>query len=267
MTTLRVGGLNVRYGDFVALTDVSLAVPTGGFVAVIGPNGAGKSTLLRAVHGLVKSHGLIELDGQPSQHLSARERARLMAYLPQTPELPPGMSVFEFVLLGRTPHLGILRNESGRDVVAAREAMQLLDLMGLADRDVSHLSGGEAQRCVLARALAQEAEMLLLDEPTTGLDIGRQQEAMTLIDGLRKSRGITVLATVHDLTLAGQFAEHLVWLVGGRVVSAGLPHDILTVDNIRQHYGAEVRVIHDDAGGVVVVPTRPTNVSLERPRS
>ncbi len=264
MSSLVVRDLTVRYGDAIALYEVALTVPSGGFVAVIGPNGAGKSTLLRAVHGLVESRGFVSIDGRSTADLTTRRRARHVAYLPQSPELPPGMTVSDFVLLGRTPHLGILRNESRHDLEAAGEAMQLMDLIELADRDVSTLSGGEAQRCVLARALAQEAELLLLDEPTTGLDVGRQQEALALIDGLRRTRGITVLATIHDLTLAGQYAEHLVLLARGRVVASGLPDEILTKENVRRYYGADVRVIRDSEG-VVVVPARPpraaTNVS------
>src|SRR5439155_767715 len=181
--------------------------------------------------------------------------APFFAVVPQLPSLPPQMTVAEYVLLGRTPHLGYFAREGVHDLEVADAALVRLDLLGLASRRLGTLSGGERQRAVLARALAQEAPILLLDEPTNALDVGRGQQALELVDALRREGGLTVLAAMHDLTLAGQYADRLLLLDAGRVVAAGGVRDVLTDELIARHYGASVRVLHDELG-VVVVPAR-----------
>ena len=166
--------------------------------------------------------------------------------------MPPGMTVREYVLLGRTPYVSYVGQESRTDVAAAETALARLDLGEFADRELGTLSGGERQRAVLARALAQEAPLLLLDEPTSALDAGRQQEALELIDALRLDAGLTVVGAMHDLTLAGQYASRLILLSGGRVVAHGAPPQVLTEALISEHYGARVRVLD----GLAVVPVR-----------
>ncbi len=231
---------------------VDLSVASGEWVTVIGPNGAGKSTLLRAIAGLVRFRGGIELFGQASEALSRRQRARLVAMVPQDPAVPPGMVVLDYVLLGRTPYIPPLGRESAADLVAVDEALVRLDLTRFAGRRLESLSGGERQRVFLARALAQGATLLLLDEPTTALDIGHQQEVLELVDRLRRDGRLTVLATMHDLSIAGEFADRMVLLANGRVVAAGPPREVLTERLLAEHYRARVRVIEGDHGPLVV---------------
>ena len=165
------------------------------------------------------------------------------------------MTVSEYVLLGRTPHVGYLAKESSEDVAAATRALDRLDLMGYADRLLGTLSGGERQRAVVARALAQEAPVILLDEPTSALDIGHQQQALELLDGLRHDVGLTLVAAMHDLTLAAQYADRMILLDRGRVVADGSPADVLTEERLSRHYEASVRVLELD-GRMAVLPRR-----------
>jgi iron complex transport system ATP-binding protein len=244
----------VRFGPVAAVRELTLRIEDGEWISLIGPNGAGKTSALRAVAGLVDYEGGIELDGRDARRLGRRERARLVAFVPQKPETPPELTVAEYVLLGRTPHISYLGSESRSDRAAAARALRRLDLADFAERRLGSLSGGELQRAVLARALAQEARILLLDEPTTSLDLGRQQLVLELVDLLRRD-GLTVVSTLHDLTLAGQYAGRLFLLDRGSVVAEGEPAEVLSAANLAAHYGASVRVLEED-GAVFVVPTR-----------
>jgi len=250
---IALDGVEVRLGG--RLDGVTLDVPHGGWTTLIGPNGAGKSTLLRAVAGLVAYGGAITVGGRDLRALPPRRRARLLASVPQSPLLPPDMTVGEYVLLGRTAHIGMLGRVGDADREAAAAAAERLDLGALAGRRLDELSGGERQRAVLARAVAQDAPVLLLDEPTAALDVGRQQEVLELVGELRAERGLTVLGAMHDLTLAGQYAERLALLDGGRLVAHGRPVDVLTEERIARHYRARVRVTSVDHS-LVVVPAR-----------
>jgi iron complex transport system ATP-binding protein len=251
---IELHSVSVRLGDTQALREVSFAVEAGEWVALIGPNGAGKTTALRALCGLVEYAGRVVVDGHDARTLTRRQLARLAALVPQIPETPPGLTVAEYVLLGRTPHVGYFATESAADRIAARSALDRLELGALADRFLTSLSGGELQRAVLARALAQDAPILLLDEPTTALDLGRQQQALELVHGLRDA-GLTIVSTMHDLTLAGQYADRLVLLDRGSVVAEGAADEVLSAANVSSYYGANVRVVHDEAG-VFVLPLR-----------
>jgi cobalamin transport system ATP-binding protein len=246
---LAVRDVRVALDRTPILHGVDLRVAPGEWVTVIGPNGAGKSTLLRTVGGLLPFTGSVRLLGVELTRLRRRERARLVAAVAQDPVVPPGMAVRDYVLLGRTPYIPPLGRESAADLAAAGEALERLDLAGLAGRALDTLSGGERQRAFLARALAQAAPVLLLDEPTSALDIGHQQEVLELVDRLRHSQGLTVLATMHDLSIAGEYADRLVLLAGGRVVAGGTPAEVLTEELLATHYRARVQVL---PGGVVV---------------
>ncbi|GAA1736754.1 ABC transporter ATP-binding protein [Luedemannella helvata] len=252
---IAIDGVHVAFDGTEILHGVDLTVAAGSWVTIIGPNGAGKSTLLRAVGGLLPFAGSITLAGTPLARLRRRERARLVATVPQTPVVPPGMSVLDYVLLGRTPFIPTLGRESARDLAAVFGVLERLDLHGFAGRALDTLSGGERQRAFLARALAQEATILLLDEPTSALDIGHQQEVLDLVDELRRDHGLTVLATMHDLSIAGEYAERLVLLAGGRVAAAGPPREVLTEQLLADHYHARVRVI-DTPDGPLIAPIR-----------
>jgi iron complex transport system ATP-binding protein len=244
--------------------DLGLEVEAGEWVALIGPNGAGKTTVLRAVAALVEYSGHIRVFGEEVASLPRREVARRIAVVPQIPVIPPDMSVLEYVLLGRTPHLRYLSSPGHSDVTASRSALGRLDAAQLADRRLGSLSGGERQRAVLARAIAQEAPLVLLDEPTTALDVGAQQQVLELVASLRAKGDLTVLSAMHDLTVAGQYADRLVLLDGGREVASGRPEDVLTETLIARHYGAQVQVISDPDAGIAVVPLRPSVEAEER---
>ena len=252
---LELGHVTVRLGGRNVVDGVSFSVERGDWVTLIGPNGAGKTSLMRAIAGLVGHRGEIRLDGDPLRALRRRDVAQRVALVPQTPLLPAGMSVEEYVLLGRTPYVSYVGREGRGDLAAAASAMARLDLAELAGRQLGTLSGGERQRAVLARALAQEAPLLLLDEPTSALDAGRQQEALELIDGLRLDAGLTVVAAMHDLTLAGLYAPKLLLLSGGRIVAEGAAAEVLTEPLIEEHYGARVRVLEG-----AVIPVRPVSL-------
>jgi iron complex transport system ATP-binding protein len=256
MSAIAVDGLSVDLDRVRVLHEVSCAVRSAGWLALIGPNGAGKTTLLRAVAGLLPHHGTIMLDGADLGSLRGRARARLIAYVPQAPVLPPDMTVEEYVLLGRTPYITYLGGPGRSDREKAAEASERLDVTRLADRRLGHLSGGERQRVVLARALAQEPQVLLLDEPTSDLDIGHQQQVLDLVDDLRRSRGVTVVSTLHDLTAAGQYAGELVLLHQGRIEAAGAAPAVLTENLIAQVYAARVTVSTDADGHTIVTPVR-----------
>lgn len=237
------------------LRDVSLQLAGGSWTALIGPNGAGKTTLLRTVARLAEHEGTVRLDGRDAATLRRREAARLVAYVPQQPLIPRAMTVVDYVLMGRTPYISYLGTETADDLRVVAQALDRLHLAGLGDRLLGSLSGGELQRVVLARALAQQAPVLLLDEPTSALDVGHQQQVLELVDELRTEHELTVISAMHDLTLAAQYAEALVLLDGGRVVTTGAPADVLTEEAIAAHYGARVSV-SSNGGGIVVAPRR-----------
>lgn len=256
MTTIRLEDVSVSYDRDPVVKGFSLDVPAGTWLGLIGPNGAGKSTLLRAVAGLVAFEGSIFFGDEPAGALSRRDIARKVALVPQRPYLPATMEVFEYVLMGRTPYIPYFASETKRDLEIVREVVNSLELSHLARRRLGHLSGGEAQRVVLARALAQEAPVLLLDEPTSALDVGHQQQVLEMVDVLRTQHELTVLSAMHDLTQASQFADSLVLMDRGDAVAAGSPSEVLTESAIREHYGASVRVLPDGDGGVLVIPIR-----------
>ena len=260
--------IRVRFDDTTILDSVELAVERGEWVGLIGPNGAGKTTLLRAITGAAPFGGMVEINGKELLAMKRRELARSVALVPQHPVLPPGMRVVDYVVLGRTPHLGEVTGPSRHDLDVVASVLEALSLSEFVDREVTTLSGGELQRVVIARALAQESPILLLDEPTTALDIGKQQAVLELVDRLRRERDLTVLSAMHDLTIAGQFPDRLVMLSGGSVVAEGRGRDVLDPGLIRSHFGAEVRIFDDEFGGIVVVPVRSQedmNASNPRP--
>jgi len=248
--------VGVRFGESTILDSVDLAIEKGEWVGLIGPNGAGKTTLLRAITGAVAFEGSVEIGGRNTSAVKRRQLARSVALVPQHAVLPPGMRVVDYVLLGRTPYLGDVTGPSRHDLNVVAGVLDALSLSEFMDREVTTLSGGELQRVVVARALAQESPILLLDEPTTALDIGKQQAVLELVDRLRRQRDLTVLSAMHDLTIAGQFPDRLVMLSGGEVVAEGRGRDVLDPSLIRAHFGADVQIFDDGFGGIVVVPVR-----------
>ena len=192
--------VTVAYGGVRAVDEVSLEVAGGEWLTLVGPNGAGKSTLLRAVAGERPTSGVISVSGVDLSSARGRDRAQVVAYVPQNPTFPRGLAVFDYVLLGRTPYMGLLASESRSDIAAVWESLDVLDLADFAGRDVATLSGGEFQRVVMARVLAQRAPVLVLDEATASLDVARRHQVLELIDAIRRERSLTVVAAMHDLT-------------------------------------------------------------------
>jgi len=253
---IEVRELVVRYNGRAAVDGIDLSVAPGEWLGLIGPNGAGKSSLLGAIAGTVPYRGLVRIGGRPASELGRREAARCVAVVPQHPVLPESMTVIDYVMLGRTPHLSYLAAESDEDVEVSEAAMWDLGILHLADRALGSLSGGERQRGVLARALAQDAPVLLLDEPTSALDIGHRQQVLDLVAGLRRTRAIAVLAAMHDLTLAGQYSDRLALMIEGRISTEGSAAQVLTESAIAAFSGARVSVIEGPDGEIVVVPRR-----------
>jgi iron complex transport system ATP-binding protein len=249
-------GLCVSYNGTRAVANLDFAVREGSWVSLIGPNGAGKTTVLRAVAGLQPFEGELRIGSADVKGVSRRSLARLVAYVPQRPVLPSGMTVTDYVLMGRNPYIDYFSTERSTDLDAVEEALIRLELIDFTGRDVGSLSGGESQRAILARALAQRAPVLLLDEPTSELDIGHQQQALELVEQLRLQVGLTVLSTMHDLTVAGQYSQEFVLLDRGRAVARGSAEEVLRADLIERFYRASVDVLFTEAG-LVVVPTRP----------
>jgi iron complex transport system ATP-binding protein len=248
--------LSVTLDGKPILHGIDLSVGEGSWVSVIGPNGSGKTTLLRAVAGLVPYSGEVTISGVPAGSMARREIARTVAYLPQDPVSPPEMTVIEYVLLGRTPHIPYLGSEGRADRALASSVLEQTGLELFSRRRLGTLSGGERQRAVVARALAQEARILLLDEPTTGMDIGHQQQTLELVDSLRAALGLTVLSAIHDLTLAGQFSERLLLIDAGHVCAIGAPGTVLTEELLLKHYGVAVKILAGPGGRVAVIPLR-----------
>ncbi len=252
---LRCVDLRVRLGDREVVRGVDLEVEAGSWVTIIGPNGAGKTTLLRALLDLVGASGHREVAGRNLAEIDGRERARLMALVPQIPEMPPAMRVTDYLLLGRTPHLGMLGVESAEDLAIVGDVLAQLDLEQLADRPLAQISGGERQRAVIGRALVQQVQLLFLDEPTSALDLGHQQDVLELIESLRHEHGLTIISTMHDLNLAGDFADRLVLLADGRVEATGSPETVLDPAVLGATFGTAVDVIEHE-GRMVVLPRR-----------
>ncbi len=250
-------GLTVELGGRLVLDQLDLNVETGQWLGVIGPNGAGKSTLLRAIAGLVAHSGDVMLD------TGGRPAAADVAVVPQIPVIPAEMTVSEYVLIGRTAHLGWLAQESRRDRTVVADVLRRLDLSPFAGRPMSALSGGETQRVVIARALAQEAPILLLDEPTSALDIGHQTGVLELVHELRSADGLTVIAVMHDLTTAARFADRLVLLHQGRIVADGSPDHTLDAEILSATYDTPLAVKEID-GHLVVLPAVANRSATDR---
>jgi len=256
MSELDFTDLTVSYDGQVAVQPLTLSVPAGGWLCLIGPNGAGKSSALRSTCGLVDHGGSVAVGGVDTSTMSTRGRARAIAFVPQVPVLPADMMVGEYVLLGRSPFISYFGVASANDRRLAADVLSQLDLADFAHRRLETLSGGERQRTVIARAVAQGSPILLLDEPTSALDIGHQQKALELVDRLRCERGLTVVSAMHDLTLAGLYADRLALLHEGRLVAEGTPADVLRAEILSEFYGVNVRVHYEDDGTPIVIPHR-----------
>jgi len=239
--TLSVDRISFRYGKREILRGVSFEVAAGSFCALLGPNGSGKSTLVKSIARVHRpSGGTVIVDGQEASSLGRREYARLVGYVPQSGEAPFDLTVREAVMLGRTPHFGM--GPTAADWAHVDAAIERLGLTELVDRNMSELSGGQAQRALVARAVAQDTRLLLLDEPTSALDLRYQIETLRLVRELTREKGISALIAIHDLNHAARFCDQVVVLAGGHIVADGTPHDALQEDVLSDVYQLPVEV-------------------------
>ena len=251
---LQIRDLSFSYGSTQILKDISMELGSSDVLGIVGPNGAGKSTLIRCIDRiLVPQHGTVLLDGQEMGQMSSMEIAKKIGYVPQSISNTFPATVFDTVLMGRRPHLGWRSSEEDIDTVL--EVLTMLKIRYLAMRDFNEISGGQQQKVLIARALAQDAEILLLDEPTSNLDIRHQLEVMEILTKLVKKKGLSVMMAIHDLNLASRYSDRIIMLNGGGIRDTGDPVSVLTAENIQSVYGAEVIVKHE-AGKPYVIPIR-----------
>ncbi|WP_430784429.1 ABC transporter ATP-binding protein [Actinoplanes sp. G11-F43] len=249
-------GMTLAYDKRVIAEQLSVEIPDGSFTVIIGPNACGKSTLLRALSRLLKpTVGTVFLDGKDVHSQPTRTVAKTLGLLPQSSTAPDGITVAELVARGRYPHQSILRRWSADDERVVRESMESTGVADLADRVVDELSGGQRQRVWLAMSLAQQTPLLLLDEPTTYLDIAHQIEVLDLCAELHETQGRTLVAVLHDLNHAARYATHLIAMRSGKVVGSGQPGEVLTANLVEEVFGLPCRVIDDpETGTPLVVP-------------
>ena len=248
--TLSAQNLTLGYGERTVIQNLDLLVPSGRVTAIVGANACGKSTLLRSLSRLLAPReGHVILDGKDVHRMPAKQLARTLGLLPQSPIAPEGITVSDLVGRGRHPHQGIFSRWSREDDLAVAAALEATDSAELADRTVDELSGGQRQRVWIAMALAQQTDLLLLDEPTTFLDVSHQIEVLDLLTDLNRARGTTIVMVLHDLNLAARYADHLVALADGAVYSAGHPLEVLTEETVRAVFGLDNRIIIDELSG------------------
>ncbi|RLG32889.1 ABC transporter ATP-binding protein [Methanosarcinales archaeon] len=258
---LKIKDVGFGYSNMPVLRNVNIELAESEILGVVGPNGAGKSTLLRCIDRiLIPQKGCIMLDGRDIREISRMELARKIGYVPQDGSQIFPATVFDTVLMGRRPHLGWRSSE--RDTEKVLETLKILNIEDLAMRDINELSGGQQQKVFIARALTQEPELLLLDEPTSNLDIRHQLEVMEIVKRVVRERGISAIMAIHDLNLASRYADRIIMMNGGRVYAEGEPSSVLNEENIRHVYGVEAKLSNHD-GRPYIVPVR-AYVSVNR---
>jgi iron complex transport system ATP-binding protein len=259
---LAVSEITAGYGLEAILHNLSFELSRGEMLAIVGPNGAGKSTLLKVVGGSLRpAYGSVKLLGRPLSSYTRREVARLVATVAQENQVAFRFTVLEIILMGRAPHLGSLHLESDHDLAAARAAMERFELMDLAHRPINELSGGERKRVFLARALAQQPRVMLLDEPTAFLDLRHVAEILTQFRKLSVEHGLAIVATMHDLNAAASYAGRVLLLHKGVMVACGPPAEVLTAANLEQVYQVKVHVGHNPAtGALAIFPSAATSL-------
>lgn len=256
MVNITIKGLSFGYNGSKILDGLDLVVGDSEVLGLVGPNGSGKTTLIKCIDKILKPKGSILLDGREIEAMNRQEIARCIGYVPQSSSTPLATTVFDTVLMGRRPHMSWRVSPADIDKVA--EMIELLHLDDLAMKDFSDLSGGQKQKVLIARALCQEPEVLLLDEPTSNLDMKHQLEVMEIISSLVKQKKVSAVMAIHDLNLASRFVDKLAILKGGKIYAAGEPRDLISTENIREVYGVEAMVMND-LDRPFVIPLRSLN--------
>lgn len=252
---LRIRGLDFRYKNIKALEDVGIELNKGEILSIVGPNGAGKTTLLKCILRIVEpDKGTILIDGKDTSQIKGLDLAKSIGYVPQSSPSKFPITVFDVVLMGRRPYIAWKPSKKDLEIIA--DLLRTMDLEDIAFRDFDQLSGGQKQKVLLARAFAQDVDYLLLDEPTSNLDLKHQLEVMEMISGMVKKKGIAAILAMHDLNLASRFSNRIVMLKGGKIFCTGKPHDVMTAENIRLVYGVEVS-INTENGYPYILPIRP----------
>ena len=266
-TVIDTKNLSHSYGDLPVLKSLSLSIQKGDFFIIIGPNGSGKTTLMKVISGIEKYRkGRLEILGRPMRKYTRKTLAKAISLVPQMVPVDFPFTVTELVLMGRSPHLGVLGLEQEKDLEIARNAMAFTGVEDLAHRKIDQLSGGERQRVFIARAICQEPQIMLLDEPTASLDLAHQVRVMDLMERLKQERGITIVMVSHDVNLAAMYGDRLLLLKEGRIVSMGLPEEVLTYNTLEETYGCNLLVDESPLGKfqrVTLVPGKCMNDSME----
>jgi iron complex transport system ATP-binding protein len=262
-TAINVKNLSHSFGEDIVLKNISFQVPAKDFFIVIGPNGSGKTTLMKVISGILKpQNGRLEILNRSIDQYQRKALARTIAYVPQMMSADFPFTVFEMVLMGRSPHLGLLGLEEEKDMEIARQAIAFTGMESLARRKLDQLSGGEQQRVFIARAICQEPDVILLDEPTASLDLAYQVRIMDLMERLKNEKGITVVMVSHDVNLAAMYADHLLLLHNGQVLCQGLPDEVLNYKTLEEAYGCTLLVDESPIGKfprVTLVPKKYMN--------
>ncbi|KAF5078053.1 Fe(3+) dicitrate transport ATP-binding protein FecE [anaerobic digester metagenome] len=252
MVNINVDTLCFAYRSIPILRDLTFQVDKGTITCLVGPNGSGKTTLIRCIDGILHPEGTILIDDQNLHSMHLHDIAMTIGYVPQNGARISAATVFDVVMMGRTPHMGWRLGEE--DLGRIEYAIRLLGIEDLADRDFNELSGGQQQKVLIARAVAQDPKVLLLDEPTNSLDIHHQLETLAIIHDLSRTAGMTVIMAVHDLSIAARYADRLMLLKDGHIVGFGSPEELVTPERIREVYGVNARIIHDPEAGLLVAP-------------
>ena len=260
--------ISYSYGNVPVLKDLSFTIQKGDFFVIIGPNGSGKTTLMKIISGVIKCQvGQLEILCRPVSSYKKKELARSIAMVPQMMSMDFPFTVTELVLMGRSPHLGMLGLEEKKDLEIARQAMAFTEVEHLASRKMDQLSGGERQRVFISKAICQEPQIILLDEPTASLDLAHQIRVMDLMERLKEEKGITVVMVSHDVNLAAMYGNCLLLLKEGRIVSIGLPEEVLTYQTLEETYGCTVLVDKSPIGQFPRVTTVPQKYSMPKPQN
>jgi iron complex transport system ATP-binding protein len=256
MAKLEIQNINLNYGQHSVVKDLSFQLSPGELLGLVGPNGCGKTSIIKSLSRvLTPNSGSILLDGKETNIISRLDLARIIGVVPQNPSLPETFTVFEVVILGRNPHLGLLSGESARDIAAVWQAMERTGITHLAKRKIGELSGGEKQRVTIARVLAQEPQIILMDEPTANLDISQQMDILHLITGMCLEKNIAGLIAIHDLNVAAQYCSRIIMLKDGEIVAEGRPVEVITAENVREVFGADMTIyLHPENNLPIVLP-------------